>query len=221
MSTVHEQFSENFFKWESRGRGWQVFDAPVHPEPPFRPFIAHFRPETAIIADGRNPTFLSSFLRKLAPAPPPVIHEPEVEPEPCTLIREPLVEIQTSLPADLRIAKEALDQFIGNLSLSLEPLAFELLGSSNRVLVQFSTSRDDMSLVRRQLQAYFPEAVFQTTSGTLESAWESARGDDTLVVEFGLAREFMRPLATPDMDPFVGIVAELSELQPGEVALFQ
>ena len=38
MPTAHEQFSEQFRRWELRGRGWQVFDEPVHPEPPFVPF---------------------------------------------------------------------------------------------------------------------------------------------------------------------------------------
>jgi hypothetical protein len=41
MPSVHEQLSEQFYQWETRGRGWQVFEEPVHPEPPFVPFHGH------------------------------------------------------------------------------------------------------------------------------------------------------------------------------------
>jgi hypothetical protein len=41
------------------------------------------------------------------------------------------------------------------------------------------------------------------------------------VVEFGLEREFMLPLASGKIDPFIGLVGALSELQPGDVGVFQ
>ena len=36
MSRLDEQLTEQFHQWERRGRGWQVFDEPVFPEPPFQ-----------------------------------------------------------------------------------------------------------------------------------------------------------------------------------------
>ena len=88
MSQIEEQLTEQFRKWELRGRGWQVFPEPVYPEPPFVPFYGHYLPDTPAFDDGRKPTILSSFVRKLSqtlsterPAPP-VIVEPEEEPEP-------------------------------------------------------------------------------------------------------------------------------------------
>src|ERR1039458_1109552 len=103
MPSIEEQLTEQFRKWEIRGRGWQVFSEPVSPEPPFVPFQGHFLPDTPVVDDGRRPTFLSSLFRKIAapPAPPPAIPEPEEEPEPHSLVREKLIELQTSLPADL------------------------------------------------------------------------------------------------------------------------
>jgi hypothetical protein len=108
MASVNEQLSEQFYKWESRGRGWQVYGEPVYPEPPFVPFQGHFLPDTPVVDDGRRPTFLSSLFRKIAapPEPPPVIPEPEEEPEPHSLVREKLIELQTSLPADLDIGRD-------------------------------------------------------------------------------------------------------------------
>src|ERR1035441_419973 len=111
MASVHEQLTEQFRQWELRGRGWQVFADPVYPEPPFSPFHGHFLPDAPAVDDGLRPTFLSSLVQKLSrklsdqPAETPAISEPEEEPEPQLLIRESLVELQTSLPAKLDIGK--------------------------------------------------------------------------------------------------------------------
>jgi len=224
MPTAHEQFSEQFRRWESRGRGWQVFDEPVHLEPPFVPFHGHHLPETPVVDDGRRPTVLSSFFRKLTsprPEAPPVIPEPEEESKPTPLIRESLVEFQASLPDKLDISKEQFEQFLLNLSLCREPIAFELIGSHKKVVAQFVAGECDAPLLRRQLQAYFPEAVFVPREGALERVWDASQGDEALAVEFGLKHEFMLPLASGKLDPFIGIVGALAELQPGELGLFQ
>jgi hypothetical protein len=226
MSRIHEQLSEQFHRWELRGRGWRVFDEPVHPEPPFVPFHGHYLPETPTVDDGRRPTFLSSVVQKLShkiAAPPPVAlePEPEEEPEPTLLVRDSLVEFQASMPDKLDIPKEAFEQFLLNLSLCREPIVFELLGTHKKVTAQFAAASSDAPLLRRQLSAHFPEAVFVPHEGALEQAWDTSTGDEVLAVEFGLAREFMLPLTTGKLDPFIGIVGALAELQPGELGLFQ
>jgi hypothetical protein len=227
MPSVHEQLTEQFRQWELRGRGWQVFDGPVYPEPTFVPFYGHYLPDTPVVDDGRRPMLLSSFVRKLSQKisterpTPPVIAEPEEGPEPVPLSREPLTELQTSLPAKLDISAEAFAQFLRNLALCREPIAFELLGTAKRVSVQFAAGEEDAPLVRRQLQAYFPEAVFRPCESTLEKVWHDCEGEDALVVEFGLAREFMFTLGSGKLDPFIGIVGALAELQPGQFGLFQ
>ncbi len=227
MSRLDEQLTEQFRQWERRGRGWQVFDEPVCHEPPFRPFHGHYLPESPPMDDGRRQTSLGSFIQRLsrslstAQPPPLVIPEVDEEPEPKPLIRDSLIELQTSLPANLNISREAFEQFLLNLSLCREPISFELLGLPQKITAQFATHSDDAPLVRRQLQAHFPEAVFQTVEGLLEQSWDACEGDDMLAVEFGLEREFMLPLATGKLDPFIGIVGALAELQPDELALFQ
>jgi hypothetical protein len=224
MPTAHEQFSEQFRRWELRGRGWQVFDEPVDPEPPFVPFHGHYLPESPVVDDGRRPTVLSSLFRKLTsprPEAPPVIPEPEEEPEPQSLVREKLIEFQASLPDKLDIPKEAFEQFLLNLSLCREPIVFELIGSHKKVVAQFVAGLCDAPLLRRQLQAYFPEAVFVPREDGLEQAWQVCRGAEALAVEFGLKHEFMLPLASGKLDPFIGIVGALAELEPSELGLFQ
>src|ERR1039457_4550669 len=224
MSRLDEQLQEQLQQWKQPGPVWHVFDEPVSPEPPFRPFEGHYQPPTPAIDDGLRPTILSSLYRKLTsppPKPPPVLPEPEKEPEPEPLSRESLVELQASLPDKLDISKDAFEQFLLNLSLCHEPIAFELIGTYKKVSAQFVASASDAPLLRRQLQAYFPEAVFVPREGGLEQAWDASQGDEALAVEFGLKKEFMLPLATGKLDPFIGIVGALAELQQGELGLFR
>src|SRR5438876_9073020 len=130
MASIHEKLTEQFYAWEQRGRGWRVFGEPVGPEPPFRPFYGHYVPRSVDVDDGRRPTALSSFISRLSrklstqPPPSPIISAPEEEPEPELLIRDSLVELQTSLPADFDVPKEAFQQLLSNLSLCQEPISF-------------------------------------------------------------------------------------------------
>src|SRR5436190_22820297 len=117
MVSVHEFLSEQFYRWERRGRGWQIFDHPVRPEPPFVPFHDEgFPPAPPVIDDGRRSTFLSSFVRKisqqLSSEPqqlPPVIvtDSDEEETAPEWFGRSSIVELQTVLPAKLNIERGA------------------------------------------------------------------------------------------------------------------
>lgn len=225
MASVHEHFSRQFQKWEKRGRGWQVFEQSVHLEPPFSPFVLRAMTDTPAVDDGSRPSFLGSLFRKvLAPPEPTPQIEPEPdeeEPEPTPLIRDSLVEFQASLPEKLDVDREAFEQFFLNLSLCREPISFELLGVHKSVIAQFASAPTDAPLLRRQLQAFFPEAAFVSHEQALELAWDSCEGDEALAVEFGLGHEFMLSLRNGKIDSFIGIVGALSELQPGELGLFQ
>jgi hypothetical protein len=225
MPSAHEQSTGYFRQWEMRGRGWRVFAEPVWPEPPFVPFYRSDLPDAPVVDDGRRPTFLNSFVqnlsRKVAASPPPLIPRSEPEPEPETLLRDSLVEFQISLPSDLNVAYDAFEQFLLNLSLCREPIAFELVGVHGAVRVQFVVGLEDASVVQKQLRAFFPEAVLERQERVLENAWHECDGDEIFVAEFGLEREFMFPLATGKNDPFVGIIGALSELQKGELGLYQ
>ena len=226
MPGIHEQLSDQFYRWEQRGRGWKVYDEPVFPEPPFVPFSGHYLPSAPVVDDGRRPTILSSLVEKLSTklstAPPASKAPPddEPEPEPTTLIRDTLVEFQTSLPADLDVSRDSFEQFFRNLSLCSEPVAFELVGTNGRVNVQFAASEADAPTLRRQLNAHFSAASFQQRESMLEQVWNHCDGE-VLVVEFGLAREFMFSLQSGKIDPYVGIVGALAELQPNQIAVFQ
>lgn len=219
---VHEDFSAQFYRWEARGRGWQVWPEPVELEPPFRWLQYTLTQE---VDDGQRPSFWGDLARGIfgrsVPPPEPSsspVEEPEAEPEP--LVREEWVELQTLLPAKIDIPPEAFAQFLQSVSLAREPIAFELLGQPGGVTLQWAIHPDDAAHVRRQLTAFFPEAVFQPRPGQLVETWQNASGEE-LVVEFGLAREFMLPLASGKLDPFTGLVGAFSELEAGDLGLFQ
>lgn len=204
-----------------------MFDEPVSPEPPFRPFILRLPQHGRVPDDGRRQTILSSFVQSLSrklntePQVPPVIQNDNDEPEPRLLIRDSLIELQVTLQTDLDIDREMFKQFLLTLSFCREPVAFELLGTVGSVRIQFAMHPDDASHVLRQLQAHIPEAVFQQRASELEQTWDACAGEEILVVEFGLAREFMFPIATGKLDAFVGLVGALAELRAGELGLFQ
>jgi len=226
MARIHETISDQFLRWEKRGRGWDVFPEPVYPEPPFQSFDGYKFPEAPVIDDGRKPTILSSFIKKLSRslATPTPLQEQAVEdtdPEPRTLERSDLVELQLSLPNKLSVKPREFGQFISQLSFCQEPITFELLGTAERIHIQLVASVGDVSSVRRQLRAYFPDVVITDSEDNLQTAWRANSDAEAFVVEFGLGREFIYPLASPDSDPYTGLVAAVSELQPGEVGLFQ
>src|ERR1041385_1665359 len=69
-----------------------------------------------------------------------------------------------------------------------------------------------------------PEAIFTRETSCLQRHWEPVETEETLILELGLKHEFMIQLATVrnfTSDPFIGLCAALSNLRPGEVAVFQ
>jgi hypothetical protein len=222
--TLAEKLTRQFYRWEERGRGWRVFDEPVAPEPPYLPFYGHFLPDAPPVDDGRKPTALSSWLQKISSSlsgtsPSPEVAQDEEEPEPEKLVRDSLVEFAISLPIDHPAPREAFEQFLLSLSLCHEPLAFELIGTSEAIMPQFAVHPSDAPLLRKQMAAHVPEAVLMPQDRILEKTWNDPL--ESAIAEFGLAHEFMFMLKTGKMDLFIGLSSALAELQPDETAVFQ
>ena len=49
---VARSLTEQFYRWELRGRGWFMWPEVVQLEPPFRPFEGHYLPSSAYVDDG-------------------------------------------------------------------------------------------------------------------------------------------------------------------------
>jgi hypothetical protein len=156
--------------------------------------------------------------------PPPPSPEPDealpVEDEP-----RQHVELQLVLPMDAEPSVETFAQCITGLSRACQhPLGFELLGLAGSLSIQLVASASDADMVTAQLAAHFPELVITKANKTLSDAWEKIDATETLIVECGLSREFMRPLRLHDdfaVDPLVALTAALSQLRRGELGMLQ
>jgi len=226
-----ERLTFHFAAWEKRGRGWDIYPYPVILEPPFRPFLFHFAPSGPVYDDARKPTFFSSLadriLGRTAAPVQPVLFPEEIEPEPEPSVfyeDTELLEIQISLPPTAKISRDATEQFLLSLTYCSEPLSFEVLGLPDQILVQLVCREPDLLQLKQQLAAHFPQAVLTELHGCLSQRWHQAEEKETVVIDFGLSREFMMPLKTLkdfDSDPLIGFTGALAELQDGELGLLQ
>jgi hypothetical protein len=219
VQSLAERLTEQFYTWELRGRGWQEFARPVALEPPFRPFPGYFLPP--IKDDGHRPSFLGRLIAPARPEPEvPQIEEPEVE---SFDIDEPLIECVVSLPREEAVKGESAERFLLALSGAELPMAFEVMGLSDQLRVQLVSRSPDAGLLANQLRAFFPEVSISAEPEGLRQVWTASPGE-TVLVHFGLAREFMLPLhsfRSLDPDPLLPLFGALSELEPGEAGLVQ
>ncbi|MGH9363271.1 MAG: type IV secretory system conjugative DNA transfer family protein, partial [Thermoanaerobaculia bacterium] len=100
--------------------------------------------------------------------------------------------------------------------------AFEAAGSDGRVEVRFGLAAEDAPHALAQLRAALPQAIVTPARETLQEKWEGSAGPASAALEFGLACEFMVPLASRTAEePLLPIVAALASLAAGELGLYQ
>ncbi len=226
MSWVDEKLTERFYEWELRGRGWQVFDFPILPEPPFREFEGHFLPPSEVADDGRRHTAVSHFVESLrfGSTPKTPAAEAPQEPEerkPIPFERGEIAEIAITLPPDAIVRREVFEEFLFTLSACEEPIAFEIVAASDKIKVQFATGSSDAAILKKFTETYFPLAVVILQNNQLAEVWRSVSDHHFTVREFGLEQEFMLPLVSTRSDSIVALIGALSDLNADEVAVFQ
>lgn len=228
IETPGKKLARQFYEWEKCGRGWQLWDEPIEIEPAFQPFFGHSARFTsgAISDDGRKPRFLQSLADRLKSslngddfpigAPEPIEEAFRFEDA------GSLIEIHISLPSQTTVSKDAAEQFLMSIGAVSRPVSFEIVGTCDEIVVQVACSQNDIRQVRQQLQAFFPEAARTEHTNYIRALWST--GGDSAIVEFGLSKEFMRPLSCFkrfEPDPLAGIIGSMVELAAGEIALFQ
>jgi hypothetical protein len=235
LPTLEERLTMQFYDWERRGRGWQVWPYPVELEPPFRPFLFHYVEPAPVVDDARKPTVLQNLFDSLRGRSSEqasldrtvAFYQPECDeplPEATEDEEDTHVELQVILPPSVKTSKDATEQFLLGLSYCSGPLSFEVIGLPKSINVQLACRPTDHPQVREQLRAHFPEAVQSERRDYLQTSWNAPESSETIAVDFGLSREFMLPLRTFkgfDVDPLIGTIAALSDLREGEVGLFQ
>jgi len=230
-ATLAEQLTTDFYRWEKRCRGWQFWYDVVELEPVYEPFFYHYIPFQPAVDDGRRPTILSSLIerikrRLIGSAEQQQDYDPSLlleEPEPVLFEdNSTLHECTIALPLKQKVDLDYAEQFLLTLSSCSLPLSFEIIGTGESSSIQFVCREPDLGLVRQQLNAYFPDAVVYKEGQTLDGLWDS--GKQTVVVDFGMSQEFMRPLRTftnLEPDPLTGIVGALEDLDEGEIGIMQ
>ena len=227
MSRV-EALTSQFYAWERRCRGWDLYDYPVELEPTFTPFFFHEVPTTpTIIDDGLRPTLFNNLVKAVKTAFIPeeknvseVSKEKLLDPYPYSNNDEGLVAYSVSFPKDRKIRPDETEQFLLMLSQSQYLLSFEIIGTYNSIRVQFTCSESDGSRVHDLTKAYFPDAIINEVDPD-EIVVADKEG---MSINFGLGEEFMRPLKTVknyDLDPHIGIFSVLENLAKDEQAAIQ
>lgn len=225
-----ELLTEAFYAWERRGRGWDLWAEPVELEPPFRPLSPQAALAPGTLDDGRRPTLLSRLTDRLLVSTgtrPPEDNGREAEfdePVPAPWYGyEETSQLVVAVPPDLDVPREAAEQFLLAIPAVTGPIAFELFGNAKSVRLLVSCASVDEPSISQSLKAYFPEVLVSRGTDVVAPAWRGLTGDE-VVVDFGLAHEFMVPLRLPkrfDIDPLAGIVGGLSDIDVGEAGLFQ
>jgi len=227
------RLTRQFYEWERRGRGWQVWEAPVDIEPSFSPFCFHRAPLSSPVDDGHSPPRLSRLLEGLLrlgrgnqiPSQAKTqLDDGQDTPRFVDRDIDAVFEIQLAVPAQLKIGQQTTEQFLRSLPGPLGPFAFEVVGQNEAIHVQMACPRQAGSSVRQQLQAHFPEVVLTQRQGFLDNQWQASSTGHIAVVDFGLSQEFMLPLrvfGSLETDPLTGIYGALSGLETGEIAIFQ
>ena len=235
-TTLAERLTRQFYEWETRGRGWDVWEAPVELEPRFVPFFGHYDPRPAATADdGRRSRPGILLLKRLVGlfgskgAHAADLNEQEL-PKDHPLLpvwmesRESLAEIEVVLPASGKTEKSLAEQFLLGLGHVSRPIAFELVGDACRISTQFVSSESISPRLSDQLSILFPDAALVSPKRSLHERWESGEESPQGIVEFGLSGEFVRPLrrfSRFDPDPLGSLIGAMRSLEEGEQAVYQ
>jgi len=222
-----EDLTVQFYDWEMRGRGWLVWDSTVDLEPPFQPFRFHSsRRHDVVIDDGRKPTFLSTLADNLKEAfgnksAKDLLPEPEVDVAPSVFSDESeIIEFAVTFPSESEVSHEYAEHFLLSLSSCSSPVSYEILGTQEKIMVQFACRERDVPYVKQQIRSFFPDAIIQEG----ESFADTLGAGHMVIADCGLSEEFMRPLRTYknfNPDALTTIFGALENLEVDEVGLVQ
>lgn len=232
-----ELLTEQFYAWEKRGRGWQVWNYPVQLEPIFIPFFGHYLPSNQNqIDDGRKHTALSFIAEKVTSF---FKSEREQLEQPLTLeelypndsafqdlFASPgqIAELQISIPEEYNTPVDVLEHLVRSLNHLTGPVCFEIIGSNECIIIQFSCAVEDADRLYSLLHAYLPDLNIFLTSRYLQKHWDDTENSKSIVIDFGLANECMLPIQSYThfkIDPLIAIITALEAISTNELGVFQ
>jgi len=230
---LSEYLTAQFYAWEQRGRGWNIFAQPVELEPEFIPFFGHLPPErTEKMDDGRRPRFFPTIQEALGlyKKPTPISGDEvlgkldEIYPIQAYVYDNPnpVTEFQINCDKDTRVVFDNIEQLLLMLSTSSGIVGFEVLGTKDKISIQFVCTGHNASSFKSFIGAYAPGVVVNESPEYLKRSIDFER--ETFAIDLGLRDEFMRPIRVWnkfDPDPLSGCIAALESLEEGEFGMLQ
>lgn len=226
MITPHEQLSAQYLQWELRGRGWFVHQEPVALEPPFKPFGGYHFNSSSAADDVRRASFTERLMKKAGrlfnPVATPVVEtdDTDSENEITTWSREECSEIALTFPRSSHPKRDHAESFLRMCRSCNDPVAFEVLADHREIGFQWVCSAKDEPFVKAQCEAHFSEWSPRDGGAQLVQTWEQT-GSSYAAAEIGLGRDFLLSIETGKAEMLSGLIAGMSSLAEGEMALFQ
>ncbi|SHN26214.1 type IV secretion system DNA-binding domain-containing protein [Mucilaginibacter sp. OK098] len=221
MVSPSRELTAQFYEWEQRGRGWFLADGPVELEPAFEPFWGHCV-ASGIIDDGRRPHWLARLFSPDSQALAPTSARPEPVIAYGAEGDNALTVYRITLPRGDASPIARMEQLLAMLSYRGSPVSFEIVGSHDSIDLQCACRDHDAAFLYTQLRAFFPDVhVAETLDDRVYEVL--TEGQAFYAVDFGLAEEFMRPLAilSQGQEPLTALFGVLELLKGDQCAVVQ
>lgn len=136
--------------------------------------------------------------------------------------------VSLQLPADQKVSLDSAEAFLSGLTLSHQPVVFEILADNIEIVYQITCSPDIVQGLTSGAQMNWAKADMEECPDFLQeripAELKHHATQNSFVVEFGLQHFAFLPFACSDSltaDPLAGVVAALGALEPGEIAGLQ
>lgn len=211
---ISEKAIENFYHWEIKGRGYQLFPYPVNLEPAYRDFY-HTYTNTEYIDDGK----VSGLFGKLFQNKKQVVTGEAIEEKPPKAFEYTpfLKQFNIRFLSKQNFNDSLTLEFLNMLSESVDQISFEILGKRNSIDIQIVCSVDDSRRIHNLLNAYFQNTVIIDTD---INHFPFNSDNKLLIVDFGYDEEFMRPINT-SINGLTSVISTLDNLRNNEVVMLQ
>ncbi len=227
QKSISDELTFNFYEWEKRGRGWQLYDFPVQREPTFVPFFYHFITPKVSDDDGRatsirsilNDGWQTIFSKKKSEIIP---DEVPIEPFPYEC-EEELIALILIFPKEIKVSVDEMSRILFLLSTATTQLSFEIIADHKELFIQLVCHESEKNAVYQQLRMYFPNLHIKEIEG-IEVYDVFPEGTSGYAIEMGLKNEFMLPTLTVkhfDLDPLQNLYAILDHLDEKEKVIIQ
>lgn len=212
--TAAEQATLEFYEWETGLRGWHLFDRSVELEPAIVPQGVVDVPPVGY-DDGKISLFGNIFGNKKLEQVEKYGIGARVFERPATLT------CLTSQPkAGVALNSNDIVQFLFLVSQSQYPVTFEIQGGREAIRFMFLAYEQDAISLEGFLRSYFPEYGIQHRKRHAPFTNDS----DIAIVDYGLANEVHRPLASfgsGSTDPLTSVLSVLEGLSGEETVVLQ